>query len=111
MILKSCFYQIRLSAEARERLGIVTPEGTFYSEFLGFGPKNAPSASTRMLNTILMGLQEHCIGRIDDILIASATEEEHCRIHLELFTRLKAKRAQINVDKKELFRDSLIFIF
>ena len=34
--LKSCFYQILLSQRAQNHLGIITPEGTFILDFLGF---------------------------------------------------------------------------
>ena len=57
--LKSCFYQILLSARAQEFLGIITSEGTFIPDFPGFGPKNAPTASSRMLNELLVDLQDN----------------------------------------------------
>ena len=91
-------------------MGIITPEGTFYSEFLGFGPKNAPSASSRMLHGVLEGLQDHCIGRIDDIQVASEDEGKHLEILKEIFKRLQEKRIMLNVEKTQLFQDSLVFM-
>jgi hypothetical protein len=108
--LKSCFYQIILSERARNYLGIVTPEGTFYSEFLGFGPKNAPAASSRMLTELLTGLEDNCMGRIDDILIATETDEEHLKILEELFKRMLERGIMINVEKTFLFQEEVTFM-
>ena len=108
--LKSCFYQILLSSRAKDFLGVVTPDGTYFSEFLGFGPKNAPAASSRMLNKLLAGLENHCMGRIDDILIATETDEEHLEILNELFQRMKNLGIMINAEKTQLFQEQVTFM-
>jgi len=99
-----------MSSRAKDFLGVVTPEGTYFSEFLGFGPKNAPAASSRMLNKLLSGLENHCMGRIDDILIATETDEEHLKILNELFQRMKAQGIMINAEKTQLFQEQVTFM-
>eukprot|EP00475_Leptophrys_vorax_P037585 TRINITY_DN6496_c0_g2_i1.p1 TRINITY_DN6496_c0_g2~~TRINITY_DN6496_c0_g2_i1.p1 ORF type:complete len:116 (+),score=29.98 TRINITY_DN6496_c0_g2_i1:778-1125(+) len=66
--LKSWFYQFHLIENARQKLGIVSPDGAFIPNLLG--PKNAPAASSRIPNQVLECL-DHTMGRIEDILIAT----------------------------------------
>ena len=82
--LKACFYQIPLGPQASQVYGITTPFGTYIPKFLGFGPKSAPAASSRMLDRLLEGLSHVCAGRIDDIIVATETLDEHIQVLGEL---------------------------
>ena len=87
--MKSAFYQIRLGLNAQQVFGITTPFGTYIPQFLGFGPKSAPAASSRLLHRLLDGLGEHCSGRIDDIIIATEDINKHLEVLGEIFRRMK----------------------
>lgn len=55
---------------------------------------NAVQTFQRFINEVLHGL-EYCYAYIDDILIASANEQEH-KEHLQIFTRLDTYGIRIN---------------
>eukprot|EP00475_Leptophrys_vorax_P022341 TRINITY_DN303_c0_g2_i1.p1 TRINITY_DN303_c0_g2~~TRINITY_DN303_c0_g2_i1.p1 ORF type:complete len:569 (+),score=129.13 TRINITY_DN303_c0_g2_i1:1385-3091(+) len=109
---KSAFYQIPLSEEAKDYLGIIGPDGTYVPQFLDFEPKNAPAASSKMLNELLdhEAFRKNAMGRIDDILVATKTLEEHLRILELLFSRMKERRMSMNVEKTELLAKQVTYM-
>ena len=65
---------------------------------MSFGLRNAAQTFQRFIDEVLRGL-DFCYAYIDDILVASSSEEEHLQ-HLELvFQRLKHYGAVINPAK------------
>src|SRR5690606_19148648 len=89
-------------------------EGTFVPEFLGFGPKNAPSTSSRLLEEILSCLPQplriNTMGRIDDILIATLSLNEHLEILGLIFDRLRQLGISINAEKTKLLQAKITYM-
>ena len=56
----------------------VTPFGTFQFNFMPFGLKIAGATFQRLMDQIFGDL-DFVFVYLDDILISSGTEEEHCR--------------------------------
>lgn len=86
------------------KTAITTPFGLFEFVFMPFGLRNAAQTFQRFINEVLHGL-DFCYAYIDDILIASATPEEHEDHLQQLFTRLDAYGIRINRTKC-IFGDS-----
>ena len=63
-----------------------------------------------MLDELLSGLQDNCIGQIDDIMVASESAEEHLKIMEELFKRLENLGIMLNVEKTHLFQREITFM-
>ena len=73
--------------------------GLFQFRRMPFGLTGARSTFQRLMDKVLRGLPFITIY-IDDILVHSATEKQHC-LHLqEVFNRLKCSR--INTEGKEM---------
>jgi hypothetical protein len=77
--------------------------------FLPFGLKNAPAEFQRVMDRILAGLDfARCY--IDDILVFSATVEEHQR-HLQVvFERLRAHGLKLHPGKCKFFHDQIEYL-
>ncbi|GFX74735.1 retrovirus-related Pol polyprotein from transposon 17.6 [Trichonephila clavipes] len=76
---------------------------------MSFGLRNAPSTFQRFINEVLFG-QEFIFPYLDDILVASETEEEH-KTHLKLvFDRLQKHGLRVNVSKSTLGVTNLEFL-
>src|SRR6185369_8321176 len=99
-----------LGKKAQDVFGIATPQGTYIPRFLGFGPKSAPAASSRIMDRLLDGLHESCSGRIDDVIVATETFDEHLEILKLLFARMKQMRISINIEKTKLLQDQVIYM-
>lgn len=80
------------------KTAVITPFGLYEFTVITFGLTNAGQTFQRFLHQVLRGL-DFVFSYIDDILIASATLEEHEK-HLRIvFKRLSDASLRLNVDK------------
>ena len=62
----------------RAETAVVTPFGTCQFNFMPFWLKNAGATFKRLMDQIL-GVLDFVFAYLDDILISSGTNEEHCK--------------------------------
>jgi len=72
------YWQVELQEEDKEKTAFSTPRGLFEFNVMPFGLTGAPSLFQRLMENVLKGLQfEICLIYLDDVVIFSATFEEH----------------------------------
>ena len=89
--LQSGYWQVPVSPSDQEKTAFCPGPGMGLFQFrrMPFGLTGAPSTFQRLMDKVLRGLPFITIY-IDDILVHSATEKQHC-LHLqEVFNRLSA---------------------
>ena len=84
---EAAYHQCALTPGAQTKLAFSTHDGHFQPTVLLFGPRNAPSYFQRNINQALAGLQ-HTWAYLDDIVIATASFEEHLEALTKLLQRL-----------------------
>ncbi|GFW70616.1 retrovirus-related Pol polyprotein from transposon opus [Trichonephila clavipes] len=84
--------------EDKEKTAITTPFGLYEFNTMSFGLRNAPSTFQRFITEVLYGL-DFVFPYLDDVLVASSTEEEHSE-HLKMvFERFQQYGLRMNVSK------------
>uniref|UniRef100_A0A1X7SZL8 Reverse transcriptase domain-containing protein n=1 Tax=Amphimedon queenslandica TaxID=400682 RepID=A0A1X7SZL8_AMPQE len=106
--LVRAYHQIPV-AEDVHKTTITTPFGLFEFNCMLLGLRNAAQIFQSFINEVLCGLT-FAYAYIDDVLIASASEEEH-KYHLQLiFDRFKEYGVLLHPSKCELGATSLQFL-
>ncbi|UYV68418.1 hypothetical protein LAZ67_5004276 [Cordylochernes scorpioides] len=102
-------YQIPINEEDREKTAVITPFGLFEFEVMSFELYGAPATFQRFINQVLWGL-DFVFPYLDDILVASKSEEEH-ESHLRaVFPRLDQYGLRINQAKTVLNVNNVEFL-
>ena len=80
--LASGYWQVELEPSDKEKTAFSTPKGHFEFNVMPFGLTNAHATFQRLMKCILAGISgELCLAYLDDIIVFSATFEEHlCRL-------------------------------
>nr|BDT80144.2 P3 [Jujube associated badnavirus] len=81
--LKSGFHQIAMDKESIPWTAFIVPQGLFEWLVMPFGLKNAPALFQRKMDHCFKGTEDFIAVYIDDVLIFSASEQEHHK-HLQI---------------------------
>ena len=104
--LSNAYQQLELTEESHKYLTINTHKGVYAYPRLTFGIATAPSIFQAVMDQILQGMA-NVVCYLDDIPIASRTEEEHLATLDEVLSRLEKYGVVVNQSKCE-FRTSSV---
>ena len=94
--LSQAYLQLKLGEESSKYVVINTHKGLFRYTRLPYGISSAPGIFQKTMEQLLQGIA-HVTVYIDDILIATESEDEHLQILEEVFARLA--KADLKVKK------------
>lgn len=96
--LKSAYHQLPLHEDTKKLMAFTTPLGNFRYCRGTFGLSDMPGSFQRMMDIILAGC-EGALWFLDDIIVVSATKEQHLQRLKEVFTRLSDNGLTLNKEK------------
>lgn len=103
------YWQVPLTARAREISAFITSSGLFSYSVMPFGLRNAPATFQRLMNKVLSGLTG-CAAYLDDVVLYSDTWVDHVR-HLEaLLDQLVHANLTVNLAKCEFAKATVTYL-
>lgn len=109
--LASGFHQIEINPSDISKTAFSVENGHYEFVRMPFGLKNAPSTFQRVMDNILLGIQnERCLVYMDDIIIYSPTIHEHISRLKEVFQRLQKANLKIQPDKCEFLKKEVAYL-
>ena len=104
------FLQVPLTEEACRKTAIVTSYGKYEYTRMPFGLVNATSTFQRLMDVVLLGLNDVSAAYIDDILIFSSSWEDHL-IHIEqVLEQLQKAGLTARPEKCEWGKSQLVYL-
>ena len=98
----AAFNKLRIAEGDEWKTAFITRFGLFETLVTPFGLCNAPSSFQHYINHTLFDiLDRFCTAYLDDVLVYSATREEHRNHVREVVRRLRDAGLQIDIDKSE----------
>ena len=92
------YYQIPVQESAIEKTSFIC-QGRFEFTRMPFGVKNAPAVFQELMQRVLHDTVKYATPYMDDVVIYSATWDDHINHIREVLTRLKTAKLTVNPDK------------
>ena len=87
--LKSGYYEIPQNEGDKEETAFTSHRGLYEYSFMPFGLANASAIFQELMSIVLHGLGDFSLGYLDDIIIFSASKEEHGQHIQKIFDCLR----------------------
>lgn len=111
--LTKAFHQIPLAEKDQEKTAFSTPFGRYCFKRAPFGLSYCPFTMSRLLDKIISNVSEipsGILGFIDDLLIASETEEEHFEKLEQVLDKLRKANLKVSLSKSQWMKPELRFL-
>ena len=104
--LSKGYYQVPVAEEDKPKTAFTSPFGKFEFNRMSFGLKGAPSTFQRLMDEVLVGTDDYATAYLDDVVIYSATWDQHLRDLEDIFKKstaagLTMKRSKCQFAKAE----------
>lgn len=103
------YWQVPLTARAREISAFVTPDNFLQYKCMAFGMRNAPATFQHLMQKVLSGLP-NCEAYLDDVVVYSSAWEDHLYSLESLFSRLSDAQLTLNLAKCEFAKGVVTYL-
>lgn len=104
------YWQVPVAEDSKHKTAFVTDRGKFQFNFMPFGLMGAPATFQRLMNDLFSDVSSFVSAYIDDVVIHSASWEDHM-IHLEeVFHRIHKAGLTVKARKCQLAMHECLFL-
>ncbi len=105
------YWQIPIDEDHKQKTAFRTPFGQFEFNVMPFGLMNAPSTFQRLMNIVLKDyLGRSCLVYLDDIIIYSASSDEHIDHIRQILDCLSIANLRLKASKCTFLKTSIDFL-
>jgi hypothetical protein len=109
--LRAGYWQTEVDRRDADKTAFITRSGQYRFKVLSMGLANAPSQFQRLMDLVLSGLLwEYCLVFLDDIIVYSATVDQHVERLSAVFGRLASANLKLKPSKCQLFQREVRFL-
>lgn len=103
------YWQVPLTERASLISAFATPDNFLQYTVMAFGMCNAPATFQRLVNSVLSGLP-NCNAYLDDLILYTATWEEHVQNLKQVFVCLANASLTVNLAKWEFGHATVTYL-
>ena len=107
--LQAAFHNVVIDPKDVKKTTTLTPWGVFVYKRMAFGLCDAPATFSRLIETVLAGI-DGLFTYLDDLLVYAPDEETHYNILKQIFQRLKENGLSLNVPKCQFGQKSVDYL-
>lgn len=104
------YWQVLLAKEDRPYTAFRTPQGLFQFVVMPFGLQGAPATFQRLMDRVLDSTDAFAAAYLDDIVIYSATWEQHLSHLSEVLQRIKGAGLTVNPKKCDFAKPEIRYL-
>ena len=109
--LREGYHQIPLSEESKSLTAFVAPGGLYEYNVMPMGLKDSPSAFSRIINQVLIGLTGNSTHvYMDDIIVQGTNLKNHIENLEKVLVRLQESKLTLKLSKCEFFKVSVKYL-
>ena len=97
--LKSGYWQVAMEEKDKEKTAFACHKDLFEFNVMPFGLSNAPAVFQELMSVVLQGCNNFATAYLDDILVFSATLEEHLEHLSIIFDKLRQHKLKLKLKK------------
>ena len=108
--LSKGYWQVPVAKEDRYKTAFCTPSGLYQFRVMPFGLAGAPGTFQRLMDNVLRGCEGYATAYLDDIVIHTATWEDHVAKLNDVLRRIQKAGLTVKLEKCQFAMSQCVYL-